>query len=411
MLVLASMAYAAEAPRPLLVTVDDLPLQGPRVEGRQREAIHRDLLAVLARHRVHAVGLVVWGRVETDADRRILAAWLDAGHELGSHSLRHLDFTATTIEDYLADVEKAREGLTGFLESRGKTLRLFRFPFLDEGDTVEKLAAMRQSLASHGIRNLPVTIDTQDWSFAAPWVDATGKKDAEALERIAEEYQDALRVAVRHHERHGDALYGRRTPQILLLHANAVGAAQWDALFTWLERTGHSFASADEVLADPAIAEAPDFVFRHGVSQWDRVDHDREWVRAQDEIRQVLARQSTAWSAGDVDAFCSAYQEDALFLSPTGATRGRAAVLERYRKRYPTPAEMGRLTLDVVEMRPVWGPEVSMLQDSVPSGIHGVSVAARWTLRREGKEDLSGLTLLVLHRVGREWRIVQDASM
>jgi hypothetical protein len=93
-------------------------------------------------------------------------------------------------------------------------------------------------------------------------------------------------------------------------------------------------------------------------------------------------------------------------------TRSRQAVLVRYKKRYPTAADMGRLTLEVVEMRPLWGPELSMLQDSVPGSIHGVSVAAKWTLARSGeKEDLTGWTLIVFERAGRTWRIVQDASM
>jgi uncharacterized protein (TIGR02246 family) len=410
-LLLACPSVHAETSRPLLVTVDDLPLQGPAADAGERERIHKDLLWILAKHRIHAVGLVVWGRVTTDADRRILNAWLDGGHELGSHSFSHPDYSTTSIDAYLADVEKARAGLEGLLAARGKKLRFYRFPYLDEGNTREKLVAMRDALAAHGIRNLPVTIDTQDWSFAAPWTEARERGDEEAGSRVRVEYQDALRVSVRHHERHGDALFGRPTPQILLLHANEVGASQWDALFTWLEATGHRFAGVDEVLADPVFADPPEFVYARGVSLWDRIEHAREWTRAESEVRDVLATQSAAWSRGDVDAFCSAYAEDASFVSPTGLTEGRAAVLDRYRKRYPTASDMGRLTLDVVEMRPVWGPEVSMLGDSVPSSIHAVSIVARWKLARADQQDLSGLTLLVLHRIGGAWRIVQDASM
>jgi peptidoglycan/xylan/chitin deacetylase (PgdA/CDA1 family) len=410
-LLLAASLVRAETARPLLVTVDDLPLQGPAVDAGERERTHRALLAVLAKHRVRAVGLVVWGRVETDADRRILNAWLDAGHELGSHSFAHPNYTRTSIDAYLADVEKARSGLGDLLAGRGKKLRYFRFPFLNEGNTKEKLDAMRRALATHDIRNLPVTIDTQDWSFAAPWVEAERSGDAAASKRIGQEFQDAMRVSVRHHERHGDTLFGRTTPQVLLLHANAVGAAQWDALFAWLEETGHRFASVDEVLSDPAFSEPPEFVFERGVSLWDRIDHAREWTRAEAEVRNVLATQSAAWSRGDIDAFCAVYAEDASFVSPSGLTSGRAAVLERYRKRYPGAADMGRLTLDVVEVRPSWGPEVSMLGDSVPGSIHSVSVVARWKLVREDKEELSGLTLLVLQRIEGGWRIVQDASM
>lgn len=412
---LFAFSSAGATPRPLLVTVDDLPAQGVHPEPEARERLNRDLLAVLARHRVPAVGLVVWGRVNAPADERILQAWLAAGHELGSHSFGHLDFSRTPTAEYLADLQRAREGLAGFSKARGvaRPLRFFRFPFLNEGDTPEKLAAARQALARDGLSNLPVTIDTQDWSFEAPFLEARKRGDPAALAEVGARYQRALRVAVEHHERHGDALFGRPTPQILLLHANAVGAAEWDALFTWLEATDHRFAAADEVLADPAFAEAHGFVFRHGTSLWDRLQHERDWAAARREIHTLLETQAQAWTRGDLEAFCSVYAEDAVFLSPTGLTRGAAAVLERYRKRYPTREAMGRLSLQVVEMRPLWGPEVSMLEDSVPGGIHAVSVAAEWKLERglPGQADPHGLTLVVLARRPGGWRILQDASM
>lgn len=408
----APVVEAAEARRPLLVTVDDLPAQGPHPDPAERERLNRDLLTVLAKHRIPAVGLVVWGRVSAPADERILTAWLDAGHELGSHSFGHLNYTETSVADYRADLEKARLGLSAFLGRSGRTLRFFRFPMLNEGDTPEKLAAGRAALAAGGLRNLTVTIDTQDWSFEAPFVEAVGRGDAAGRDAIGERYQRALRLSVEHHEVHGDALLGRQTPQILLLHANAVGAAQWDALFTWLEATGHRFAGVDEVLADPAFSMPHAFVFRQGTSLWDRLAHERERATVEADVRGLLETQAAAWTRGDIEAFCSVYADDALFISPTGQTRGREAVRERYLKRYPTRADMGELSLKILELRPHWGPEVSLLEDSVPSRIHAVSVAAEWHLKRGGgKPDAQGLTLIVLQRVGRAWRIVQDASM
>jgi uncharacterized protein (TIGR02246 family) len=117
-------------------------------------------------------------------------------------------------------------------------------------------------------------------------------------------------------------------------------------------------------------------------------------------VRQVLADQIAAWNRGDLDAFCAVYAEDATFLSPSGVTQGRQAVLERYRKRYPDQAAMGTLALDLVEVRLAGGSERSV-----------ASVAARWSLGYPGKPAASGLTLLVLHRNGAAWQIVQDASM
>ncbi|MBP9143708.1 MAG: nuclear transport factor 2 family protein [Thermoanaerobaculia bacterium] len=115
------------------------------------------------------------------------------------------------------------------------------------------------------------------------------------------------------------------------------------------------------------------------------------------EIAGLLAAQAADWSRGDVPAFASIYADDATFVAPSGMTQGRAALVERYRQRYPDRAAMGRLSLEILELR--------------PGGESTASVVARWTLAYPDKPDVSGLTLLVFHRLPAGWRIVQDASM
>lgn len=114
------------------------------------------------------------------------------------------------------------------------------------------------------------------------------------------------------------------------------------------------------------------------------------------EIERLLAEQSAAWSRGDLDAFCSDYAEDAIFLTPSGVTQGREFVLERYRNKYPDASAMGTLALEPIETR--------VLGDVA-------SVAARWTLSYPDRPEATGLTLIVFHHRGGRWELVQDASM
>lgn len=410
-LLLACLPLAAAEPRPLLVTVDDLPIAGKAAETPAgRRALTEAHLAALRAQGIRAVGFVTWANVHGPEDVELLKLWLDAGHELGNHSDRHLSLTSTDLAAYQADVEGARARLAELLGTRGQKLRFFRFPFLREGDTPEKLQALRDWLRQTGQRNLPVTIDNQDWSFDAPWRAARDAGDQARQAEVAADYQASLRLATRHHEGQGDELLGRPAPQVLLLHANAVGGAEWPRLFEWLKAQGHRFAPADEVLADPVFAELPAVLAPYGYGLWDRLRQQRDEAQAPEQVGELLARQAAAWTAGDLDAFCSAYADDALFVSPSGQTRGRQAVLERYRKRYPDRAAMGALTLEVVEARPFSGVEVTPLGDAVPGRVHALSVAARWTLRYAEREPATGLTLLVLRRERAGWRIVQDAS-
>jgi peptidoglycan/xylan/chitin deacetylase (PgdA/CDA1 family) len=425
---LPSVAQEASEKVPLLVTVDDLPMtRGSLHEAwEERVAVTEGMLAVLKKHDIKAVGLVTWGNLRDAQDQELLARWRSAGHELGNHTDQHLDLSATPVEEWIADAEAGRVALTEFLATRPepspqKTVRFFRFPYLREGDTEAKLDAVRRYLEETGQRNLPVTLDNQDWAFEVPWVEATRRGDAAAREAVARDYQASLRHSIRGYRALGERLFGRPVPQILLLHGGAVGAAQWDALFSWLEEDGYRFATADEVLADPAFQEAHRYVAERGASLWDRLLDQRRREAAERGVEETLQLQAAAWNRGDLLGFCAHYAEDAAFVSPSGLTRGRDDVLRRYRARYKDRSAMGQLSLEAVELRLLHGTERSLMGDARPGAFHGASLVARWTLHFPDRPDAkpaTGLTLLVMRPrrlsvlgESSEWEIIQDASM
>jgi peptidoglycan/xylan/chitin deacetylase (PgdA/CDA1 family) len=207
MAMLLGAAPTPPAGRPLLVTVDDLPVAALSLhpDPAQRERITRGLLAVLKKHHIQAVGLVNGAQLKEAEQTRLLDLWLADGHELGNHSYSHPSLTQKSAEDFIADVEQERALLVKHLASRNKTLRFFRVPVLREGETLEKLRAVRAYLVESKQRALPVTIDNQDWSFEQPVVQ--GKP-------VSEEYQEALHVAVRTAEARGDKLVGGVSPQL-----------------------------------------------------------------------------------------------------------------------------------------------------------------------------------------------------
>ena len=115
------------------------------------------------------------------------------------------------------------------------------------------------------------------------------------------------------------------------------------------------------------------------------------------EIVKLLDTQAAAWSKGDLDGFCASYVDDAAFITPSGLTQTRQAVLDRYRHKYKDPAGMGKLSLEVIEVREL-GPAAA-------------SAVAQWTLSWPDKPETHGLTLLVFTKTKDGWKIVQDASM
>src|SRR5262245_4285245 len=67
--------------RPLLITVDDLPIAAGKLhpDPASRAAVTDGLLAALKKHGIRAVGFVTWQNVRGDADRALLKRWLAAG--------------------------------------------------------------------------------------------------------------------------------------------------------------------------------------------------------------------------------------------------------------------------------------------------------------------------------------------
>lgn len=115
------------------------------------------------------------------------------------------------------------------------------------------------------------------------------------------------------------------------------------------------------------------------------------------EIRKVLDDQQAAWNRGDIPAFMTGYANSAetTFVG-TDVSKGYAAVLQRYQKKYASKAAMGTLTFSGVEVR--------MLGEA-----HAVAVG-RFHLERtaEGGGPASGIYSLVFEKTAAGWKIILD---
>jgi beta-aspartyl-peptidase (threonine type) len=70
------------------------------------------------------------------------------------------------------------------------------------------------------------------------------------------------------------------------------------------------------------------------------------------QVRKVLEDQVAAWNRGDIETFMAGYwnSDQVQFVSGNGITHGYADVLARYKKGYPTQAQMGKLTFTGLEI-------------------------------------------------------------
>src|SRR5579885_3432199 len=71
------------------------------------------------------------------------------------------------------------------------------------------------------------------------------------------------------------------------------------------------------------------------------------------DIERVLQESEEAWNRGDLAAFASYYDDspETTFIGREVVKGGVQAILDRYRKSYPTREKMGTLKFENVEVR------------------------------------------------------------
>jgi peptidoglycan/xylan/chitin deacetylase (PgdA/CDA1 family) len=254
------------------VTIDDLPtVSAIPQSAAEAQALTSTLLRALTSHHVPAIGFVNQDKTEHDgivdpAHVALLRQWLDAGFELGNHTYSHADLHALPLDAFERDVVKGEPVVRDLLKARGQPLRYFRHPFLHTGRDAETRKQFESFLAARGYRVAPVTIDNEDYVFAAAYVRALVHDDHELAKRVSSAYVPYMVAKFAFFERNAQTLFGRDVRQVLLIHANALNAARVDDLASALEARGYRFVTLDRALEDPAYQSLDTYVGPGGIT-------------------------------------------------------------------------------------------------------------------------------------------------
>ncbi|MEZ4806276.1 MAG: polysaccharide deacetylase family protein [Flavobacteriales bacterium] len=262
-----TVSLAAQDKR-VCITIDDLPCANC-ADGTW-DQVTDDLLRTLTAHHVPAIGFVNENKLYRDgvldsARYRILERWLQADLELGNHTFAHLGATSTTAAEFMRDVVKGEEHLRPLMERHGHHLRYFRHPFLQTGATPQRRDSLNALLFQLGYTVAPVTFDNDEYIHAYCYEHARRAKDDGLMQQFAADYRTYMAEAVRYHEEQALDFFGRWIPHILLIHANALNAAELDALLSWFEQQGYRFIGLEEALQDKCYTR-PEATTRYGFS-------------------------------------------------------------------------------------------------------------------------------------------------
>jgi len=255
------------------LTFDDLPALTILPDQPYVDYLNATILYKLRRHHVPAIGFVNESKI-TDlvSDHQVanLAAWLNAGMELGNHTYSHPSLNAVGAQAYIVDIARGEVVTKSLLKAHGKRMRYFRAPYLETGATYRIKHEVEAWLLAHHYQMAPVTIDADDWEFAEPYDAALARRDEAEQRRIRNEYLAYTAMRISWAKASARMLFGRDIAHVMLLHCTRLNADTLDDVLRLLHRAHLRPVSLSTALKDPAYRLPDTYVGRDGIDWLER---------------------------------------------------------------------------------------------------------------------------------------------
>lgn len=262
LLVVALFAVSLTA-QEISLTFDDLPNHGNLPPGVTREDVARKFVANLKPAGVEFYGFINAGRAEGDAaQNEVLRIWRDGGFPLASHSFTHMDLHGNTVEDFKRNIDDNEAALEQLMP--GQNWKWFRYPYLREGDTLEKRREARAYLKQKGYRTAQVTIDFGDYMWNAPYARCLAEGDEQAVEELKSLYLEAAEESLDGGQELSNMIFGRDMKHTMLLHIGAFTGLMLPDLFELLDDLDFKVITLAEAHTDPAYENDPDVAITRG---------------------------------------------------------------------------------------------------------------------------------------------------
>jgi peptidoglycan-N-acetylglucosamine deacetylase len=248
---------AAKGSPEIAITIDDFNWnRSVRLSPEER---NRAILQALRSHGdLKAALFVACKNVDTDKGKELLREWDKAGHLIANHSFSHkyLNSKQVTAEVFTADIARCDE----IIRSYPRFQKLFRFPYLKEGETAVKRDAVRTFLAQQGYRNGHVTIDASDWAVEDRLSARLTKDPTADVKPYRDFYLAHMWERAQYYDDLSRKVLGRSVKHTILMHYNLLNALFLRDLLDMFKSKGWKLIDAQEAFKDPVFQAAPKIV-------------------------------------------------------------------------------------------------------------------------------------------------------
>ncbi len=267
LIVLAAVSAAAPEPPPapaavpqaktkLALTFDDLPVHGPLPPGTTRADVARSIVATLRSAKAPPTYGFINAKGIRDAPEtaEFLEIWHAAGHPLGNHTFSHMDLHTNSVEAFEHDALANEPALQAAMGT--SDWHWFRYPYLREGETIEKRHAIAGFLKDHGYRVAEVTMSFDDYAYNEPYTRCLTARDSAGLDWLKESYAGRAAAALSRGREEAQRLYGHDIGHVMLLHVGAFQMVMLPRLMVLIDQQGFDLVTLPEAQADPAYSAA-----------------------------------------------------------------------------------------------------------------------------------------------------------
>lgn len=223
--------------------------------GYKLEVWNEMILSALNKHNLKAVLFATGKNLQGEKGKYVISSWNNAGHRIGNHTYSHKNFNSdkVSLEDYESDF-LSNDSLIGNYRN---FYHYFRFPFLKEGNTKEKIEGFREFLSRNNYKNGHVTIDNSDWYINSRLVNRLQENPASDIQPYKDYYINHLFVNALKYDSMATAITNRKISHVLLLHHNLAAALFLDDLIEHFKENGWEVIDAEEAFKDEIYNSYP----------------------------------------------------------------------------------------------------------------------------------------------------------
>lgn len=232
--------------RDIALSFDDglNPQQNPRAT-----VINQQILKQLDEHKIKSIVFPSLIKIGDYQGKQLIENWGNEGHIIGNHSALHQNLNKENISAQ-AYIQSITDTDT-VLNTLPNYQRIYRYPFLKEGNTVEKRDTVYQWLYQNHYKIGGVSIDASDWFYNRKYLDYAKQDDTEKLQRLKQAYIGHLLDRAEYYDQLAVQTLQRSPKHVLLLHINQINAAFLTDVIVAFKQTEWTFVSAEQAFQDP----------------------------------------------------------------------------------------------------------------------------------------------------------------